>query len=83
MQHSYFCFHFCGQRDARKLRGIDHIESKDPYNMQEMAMPLDKYINDPVAHDIVHNGATFQVLFCGFHYGVQLVMNYCLVYPVF
>lgn len=49
------------RRDARKLRGIDHIESKDPYNMQEMAMPLDKYINDPVAHDIVHNGATFQI----------------------
>lgn len=25
-------------------------------------MPLHEYINDPVAHDIIHNGATFQVL---------------------
>jgi hypothetical protein len=25
-------------------------------------MPLHQYINDPVAHEIIHNGATFQVL---------------------
>lgn len=29
--------------------------------MEEMVMPLHDFINDPVAHEIVHNGATFQV----------------------
>lgn len=24
-------------------------------------MPLHEYINDPIARDIIHNGATFQV----------------------
>lgn len=35
--------------------------SSDPYDMSEIAMPLHEYIHDPIAHDIVHNGATFQV----------------------
>uniref|UniRef100_A0A453QRB6 Uncharacterized protein n=1 Tax=Aegilops tauschii subsp. strangulata TaxID=200361 RepID=A0A453QRB6_AEGTS len=26
-----------------------------------MVMPLHQYINDPVAHEIIHNGATFQI----------------------
>lgn len=38
-----------------------HVKSKDPYNMEEIVMPLHKYIADPIAQDIVHNGATFQV----------------------
>lgn len=25
-------------------------------------MPLHEYINNPIARDIIHNGATFQVL---------------------
>lgn len=25
-------------------------------------MPLNQYIHDPIAQDIIHNGATFQVL---------------------
>lgn len=29
--------------------------------MEEIVMPLHKYIEDPIAQDIVHNGATFQV----------------------
>lgn len=49
------------RRDSRKLRGIDNIKSGDPYNMEDVLMPLEKYINDPVAHDIIHNGATFQI----------------------
>ncbi|XP_037493249.1 protein-tyrosine sulfotransferase isoform X2 [Jatropha curcas] len=49
------------RRDARKLRGSNHVKSKDPYNMEEMVMPLHEYISDPIAHDIIHNGATFQV----------------------
>ena len=54
-------FNSCVQRDARKLKGIDHVKSKDPYNMKEIVMPLHEYINYPIARDLVHNGATFQV----------------------
>lgn len=49
------------RRDARKLKGINHVKNKDPYNMEEIVMQLHEYINDPIAHDIIHNGATFQV----------------------
>lgn len=35
--------------------------SNDPYDMSEMVMPLQEYIEDSVAHEIIHNGATFQV----------------------
>lgn len=50
------------QRDARYSRGLNVVESNDPYDMEDFAMPLQEYINHPVAWDIVHNGATFQVL---------------------
>lgn len=57
-----FFFGTFGQRDARKLGKLRRInEITDPYNMEEMVMPLHDFINDPVAHEIVHNGATFQV----------------------
>ncbi|KAF3783157.1 hypothetical protein EJ110_NYTH32882 [Nymphaea thermarum] len=36
-------------------------EAEDPYNMGEIVMPLRAFINDPLAHEIIHNGATFQV----------------------
>ncbi|POO01227.1 Heparan sulfate 6-sulfotransferase/Protein-tyrosine sulfotransferase [Trema orientale] len=49
------------RRDGRKHRGLHDIMSGDPYDMSEIAMPLHEYIHDPIAHDIVHNGATFQV----------------------
>jgi hypothetical protein len=29
--------------------------------VEDMVMPLHQYIDDPVAHEIIHNGATFQV----------------------
>ncbi|XP_048325003.2 protein-tyrosine sulfotransferase isoform X2 [Ziziphus jujuba] len=48
-------------RDARKLRGLNNIMHSDPYNMEEIVMPLHEYIYDPISLDIVHNGATFQV----------------------
>lgn len=38
------------------------MESNDSYDMEDFAMPLQEYINHAVAWDIVHNGATFQVL---------------------
>ncbi|EOY34382.1 Tyrosylprotein sulfotransferase isoform 1 [Theobroma cacao] len=52
------CIHF---RDARKARVINDINSSDPYNMEDMVMPLLDYIDNPIAHEIVHNGATFQI----------------------
>ena len=54
-------FTFVKQRDARRRRGLNHVMSNDPYNMKEMVMPLHEYIHDPIARDIIHNGATFQV----------------------
>ncbi|GAV66414.1 Sulfotransfer_2 domain-containing protein [Cephalotus follicularis] len=49
------------RRDANKHRGLNEVESSDSYNMKDIVMPLHDYINDPIAHDIVHNGETFQV----------------------
>ncbi|OVA18066.1 hypothetical protein BVC80_1835g478 [Macleaya cordata] len=50
------------RRDARKHRNLkENKESNDSYDMEEIVMPLHEFINEPVAHDIIHNGATFQV----------------------
>ncbi|XP_042418651.1 protein-tyrosine sulfotransferase-like isoform X4 [Zingiber officinale] len=50
------------RRDARRSRRYPKFEEiSSPYDMQNMAMPLHEYINHPIAHDIIHNGATFQV----------------------
>lgn len=49
------------RRDARKDKGPDYVKGNDSYNMEEIVMPLHEYINDPIARDIIHNGATFQV----------------------
>lgn len=49
------------QRDARKQKGPPYAYGNDSYNMEEVVMPLHEFINHPVAMDIVHNGATFQV----------------------
>ncbi|RWW22621.1 hypothetical protein GW17_00013168, partial [Ensete ventricosum] len=50
------------QRDARELGRLRKTEEfSDPYDMEDMIMPLHEFINDPIAHDIIHNGATFQV----------------------
>ncbi|KAG2670419.1 hypothetical protein I3760_14G084700 [Carya illinoinensis] len=48
-------------RDARRRRGSDDMQSNGAYDMEEIVMPLHEYINSPIALDIVHNGATFQV----------------------
>ena len=48
----------------RYARGIDQVHSSkkvNAYDVEDMVMPLHQYINDPVAHEIIHNGATFQV----------------------
>ncbi|KAF8110307.1 hypothetical protein N665_0085s0036 [Sinapis alba] len=49
------------RRDARKVKGAVIIEDHNPYDMEEMLMPLHKYLDTPTAHDIIHNGATFQI----------------------
>jgi hypothetical protein len=49
------------RRDARRQRGSIDIKSNIAYDMEDIVMPLHEYINDPAAHDIIHNGATFQV----------------------
>ena len=46
-------------------------------------MPLHQYINDPVAHEIIHNGVTFQVCkTCPFGVSQFLLLRYylCLYY---
>nr|GMD28421.1 protein-tyrosine sulfotransferase [Ipomoea batatas] len=49
------------RREARTRRGETIINGNDPYNMQDIVIPLHKYINEPIAQDLIHNGATFQV----------------------
>lgn len=49
------------RREGRKLSGSIDVQSDDPYNMEEIVMPLHEYINNPIAQDIIHNGATLQV----------------------
>ncbi|XP_062233567.1 protein-tyrosine sulfotransferase-like [Phragmites australis] len=48
----------------RDARGIDKVHSSkkvNAYDVEDMVMPLHQYINDPVAQEIIHNGATFQI----------------------
>ncbi|GMH07115.1 hypothetical protein Nepgr_008955 [Nepenthes gracilis] len=49
------------RRDARLRNAQNYIQSNDSYDMDSIAMPLHQYINNPIATDIIHNGATFQV----------------------
>lgn len=49
------------RRDARMRKSLSNFESNDSYNIVEVAMPLHQYINHPIAMDLIHNGATFQV----------------------
>ncbi|KAK4483400.1 hypothetical protein RD792_010586, partial [Penstemon davidsonii] len=49
------------RRDTRKLRGQSQLVTNNSYDMEDMLMPLHDFINDPIARDIVHNGATFQI----------------------
>ncbi|KAM7522357.1 hypothetical protein LguiA_012259 [Lonicera macranthoides] len=49
------------RRDGRKHWGQISIKSNDTYNVEDIVMPLHEYINHPIARDIIHNGATFQV----------------------
>ncbi|XP_039806142.1 protein-tyrosine sulfotransferase-like isoform X6 [Panicum virgatum] len=49
---------------ARRGARVDKMHSSkkvNAYDVEDMVMPLHEYINDPVAHEIIHNGATFQI----------------------
>ncbi|KAJ4726052.1 Protein-tyrosine sulfotransferase [Melia azedarach] len=49
------------RRDARRKKGLRDLKGNDSYNMEEVVMPLQQFLNEPLTWDIVHNGATFQV----------------------
>lgn len=49
------------RRDARKQKAAAPTDSGDPYNIEDIVMPLRDYITHPIARDIIHNGATFQI----------------------
>lgn len=49
------------RRDASRQKGSSEARSDSPYDMEDILMPLHEFIDDPVVHDIVHNGATFQI----------------------
>nr|GMD27434.1 protein-tyrosine sulfotransferase isoform X1 [Ipomoea batatas] len=56
-------YEFSVEKDVRMLKGESGavIGGNNPYNVEEMVMPLHEFINDPIVLDLVHNGATFQV----------------------
>ncbi|KAK9126029.1 hypothetical protein Scep_014875 [Stephania cephalantha] len=51
------------RRDRRRKYGhFTNIKARtDSYNMEDIVMPLQKFIKNPIAQEIIHNGATFQV----------------------
>ncbi|VAI82546.1 unnamed protein product [Triticum turgidum subsp. durum] len=49
------------RRDARGNDSVPSSKKINAYDVEDMVMPLHQYINDPVAHEIIHNGATFQI----------------------
>lgn len=51
------------QRDARREGRVDWPPSTNTtYDAPTITMPLTEFIHHPIAHELVHNGATFQVL---------------------
>ncbi|KAG0589112.1 hypothetical protein M758_2G245000 [Ceratodon purpureus] len=57
MQHDIFA-----RRDARREGKVDWPPSSNTtYDAPTITMPLTEFIHHPVAHELVHNGATFQV----------------------
>ncbi|XP_078171851.1 protein-tyrosine sulfotransferase-like isoform X2 [Carex rostrata] len=49
------------RREARRLGKLKRSVLGDAYNTKDVVMPLHEFINHPIAHEIIHNGATFQV----------------------
>lgn len=54
------------RREAKKLGKLKRKALfSDVYNTEDVAMPLIEFISHPVAHELIHNGVTFQVLLTG------------------
>ncbi|XP_078161994.1 protein-tyrosine sulfotransferase-like [Carex rostrata] len=50
------------RREAKKLGKLKRKALfSDVYNTEDVAMPLIEFISHPVAHELIHNGVTFQV----------------------
>ncbi|KAF3780089.1 Protein-tyrosine sulfotransferase [Nymphaea thermarum] len=47
-------------RDARRNQSM-MSEERDPYNINQIALPLHDFVNDPLVHELVHNAVTLQV----------------------
>ncbi|XP_031505091.1 protein-tyrosine sulfotransferase-like isoform X2 [Nymphaea colorata] len=48
------------RRDARRNQSM-MSEEINPYNINQIAMPLHDFVNDPLVHELVHNAITLQV----------------------
>ncbi|KAJ4763117.1 Protein-tyrosine sulfotransferase [Rhynchospora pubera] len=49
------------RREARRLGKLKRSALSDVYNTEDVVMPLHEFISHPIAHEIIHNGAAFQV----------------------
>ncbi|XP_078427913.1 tyrosylprotein sulfotransferase isoform X2 [Wolffia australiana] len=49
------------RRVARRQGKLRRDDDSNPYNMADIVMPLEEFIEYPISHDIIHNGATFQI----------------------
>ncbi|KAI3849704.1 hypothetical protein MKW98_026618 [Papaver atlanticum] len=50
------------RRNGREHGDFREIkETKNPYEMKDIVMPFEEFINSAEAYDIIHNGATFQI----------------------
>ena len=55
------CNIYCNFQRGARVDKMHSSKKVNAYDVEDMVMPLHEYINDPVAHEIIHNGATFQV----------------------
>ncbi|RZC76331.1 hypothetical protein C5167_000454 [Papaver somniferum] len=50
------------RRNGREYGDFRDVkETKNPYEMKNIVMPFEEFINSAEAYDILHNGATFQI----------------------
>ncbi|KAI3959877.1 hypothetical protein MKW92_023799 [Papaver armeniacum] len=50
------------RRNGREHGDFREIkETKNPYEMKDIVMPFEEFINSAEAYDTIHNGATFQI----------------------
>ncbi|OAE18097.1 hypothetical protein AXG93_2899s1260 [Marchantia polymorpha subsp. ruderalis] len=52
------------RRDAREaglLKSTTEVAFNNSYDVESLVMPFREFIHHPVAHELIHNGATFQI----------------------